>query len=454
MRSPKPKTITCNGWDFNHPPIFFAALRWTNSVVKDWTWKVGDCELFYSIVSFSLSIVSLRGNKLKWPKEIWTTNSFLIPWRQSKWAPLVIQVSVCFFHSSLAALLGRLIGGSCNRFVSELHVIVRTRRTRHLQVLLRTSSNPWCKYWPGRIFMRRTSACWNSHPGWSTCKGSLHSKLPRNHHKMVLEHDVSLGNADSWGLMLVFHKHPQPSSTTAPRKFPSWVSLSTEPLPRLCEKIYGGWPDALKSDFNADRHHGPIYNFRGGDQFWDFTFQTSGHLETKCHKASPQITVFLSFLPPTLRFQTLDNSAQGCVTRKKNLQLWWTLVVGGILALPCSCHRKRHDTIDTYCYILIHIDTIFLSSDHCLNPSLLSMLSKKLWAQAKSASFDCVETTKWVTNVGRNPSSPKCKILTDRCGHRFLAHGHRPSGFSELKQPVGLFLANPQGSFLGIWVEC
>ena len=73
---------------------------------------------------------------------------------------------------------------------------------------------------------------------------------------MVLEHDVSLGNADSWGLMLVFHKHPQPSSTTAPRKFPSWVSLSTEPLPRLCEKIYGGWPDALKSDFNADRHHG------------------------------------------------------------------------------------------------------------------------------------------------------------------------------------------------------
>ena len=99
MRSPKPKTITCNEWDFNHPPIFFAALRWTNSVVKDWTWKVGDCEFFYSIVSFSLSIVSLRGNKLKWPKEIWTTNSFLIPWRQSKWVFTACHTGIRLFFS-------------------------------------------------------------------------------------------------------------------------------------------------------------------------------------------------------------------------------------------------------------------------------------------------------------------------------------------------------------------
>ena len=47
---------------------------------------------------------------------------------------------------------------------------------------------------------------------------------------MVLEHDVSLGHADSWCLMLIFHKHPQPSSTTAPREFPSWVSLGAERL--------------------------------------------------------------------------------------------------------------------------------------------------------------------------------------------------------------------------------
>ena len=82
----------------------------------------------------------------------------------------------------------------------------------------------------------------------------------------------------------------------------------------------GCWSDALKLDFNADRHPGPILRLH----------IPSGHPEIKYHKASPQSTK--AFLP--LWGSKPYKAAQG-VTRKKILQLWWTLV-GGSLDLLCS----------------------------------------------------------------------------------------------------------------------
>lgn len=110
-----------------------------------------------------------------------------------------------------------------------------------------------------------------------------------------------LVNADSWGLMLIFHKHPQPSSTTAPRKFPSWVSLGAERLPRLCEKVYGV-AQCVEVRFQRWSTSWTNLQLEGRwpiRRLYVPEFRPSGHKvpqsATKCHKASPQITVF----PPT-----------------------------------------------------------------------------------------------------------------------------------------------------------